>query len=124
MAFTMHRPAGGPELSVVVPTFNERDNIELLLARLEAALRGIEWEGIYVDDDSPMVPLTRSAVLRKPIRASAVSSGSAAAACLLRSSKECLRAARHTWRSSMPTSSMTRRRSRECSAPSKNKASI
>ena len=32
MAFTMHRPAGGPELSVVVPTFSERDNIELLLA--------------------------------------------------------------------------------------------
>ena len=52
MAFTMHRPAGGPELSVVVPTFNERDNIELLLARREAALCGIEWEVIYVDDDS------------------------------------------------------------------------
>jgi hypothetical protein len=42
VAFTVHRPAGGPELSVVVPTFNEPDDIELLLARLEAALCGIE----------------------------------------------------------------------------------
>ncbi len=43
----------GVELSVVVPTFNERDNIEPLLTRLEAALRGIAWEVIFVDDDSP-----------------------------------------------------------------------
>jgi dolichol-phosphate mannosyltransferase len=41
------------ELTVVVPTFNERDNVEALLARLDAALRGIEWEVVYVDDDSP-----------------------------------------------------------------------
>ena len=41
------------ELTVVVPAFNERDNIEPLVARLEIALRGIEWEVVYVDDDSP-----------------------------------------------------------------------
>ena len=41
------------ELTIVVPTFNERDNIGLLIARLDAALRGIEWEVLYVDDDSP-----------------------------------------------------------------------
>jgi len=41
------------ELTVVVPTFNERDNVEALLARLDAALRGIEWEVVYVADDSP-----------------------------------------------------------------------
>jgi len=41
------------ELTVVVPTFNERDNVEALLTRLDAALRGIEWEVVYVDDDSP-----------------------------------------------------------------------
>ena len=41
------------ELSVVVPTFNERDNIEPLFVRLETALDGIAWEVIYVDDDSP-----------------------------------------------------------------------
>lgn len=43
----------GVELTVVVPTFNERDNVEVLLSRLEAALCGIEWEVVYVDDDSP-----------------------------------------------------------------------
>ena len=46
-------PPQGVELTVVVPTFNERDNIEVLLARLDAALRGIAWEVVYVDDDSP-----------------------------------------------------------------------
>ncbi|MBV9154274.1 MAG: glycosyltransferase family 2 protein [Alphaproteobacteria bacterium] len=43
----------GPELCVVVPTFNERDNIDLLVERLGWALQGIEWEVVFVDDDSP-----------------------------------------------------------------------
>ena len=41
------------ELSVVVPTFNERENIPRLLNRLEQALNGISYEVIIVDDDSP-----------------------------------------------------------------------
>jgi len=41
------------ELTVVVPSFNEIDNVEPLIERLHAALDGIEWEVIYVDDDSP-----------------------------------------------------------------------
>lgn len=41
------------ELSVVIPTFEERDNIPELLARLETALAGVAWEVILVDDDSP-----------------------------------------------------------------------
>jgi dolichol-phosphate mannosyltransferase len=41
-----------PELAIVVPTLNERDNIEPLLARLDAALAGIRWEAVFVDDDS------------------------------------------------------------------------
>lgn len=42
-----------PQLSVVVPVFNERDNIPPLLAEIAAALRGrIDYEVIYVDDDS------------------------------------------------------------------------
>jgi dolichol-phosphate mannosyltransferase len=42
-----------PQLSVVVPVFNERDNIPPLLAEIAAALRGrIAYEVIYVDDDS------------------------------------------------------------------------
>jgi dolichol-phosphate mannosyltransferase len=42
-----------PELSVVVPTFNERDNVTVLYRRLEAALAGIAWEVVFVDDNSP-----------------------------------------------------------------------
>jgi dolichol-phosphate mannosyltransferase len=45
--------AGLPELSVVVPTFNERDNVTVLYRRLEATLTGIAWEVIFVDDNSP-----------------------------------------------------------------------
>jgi len=41
------------ELSVIVPTFNERDNVGPLVARLDACLAGIAWEVIFVDDDSP-----------------------------------------------------------------------
>src|SRR5438270_7955322 len=43
----------GPELCVVVPTFNERDNVDVLVGRLERTLRGIAWEVVFVDDDSP-----------------------------------------------------------------------
>lgn len=41
------------ELAVVVPTFNERENIPLLIERLEACLEGLNWEAVIVDDDSP-----------------------------------------------------------------------
>ena len=42
-----------PQLSVVVPVFNERDNIPPLLAEIAVALRGkIDYEVICVDDDS------------------------------------------------------------------------
>lgn len=40
------------ELSVIVPSFNERDNIAPLIAKLAECLGGIAWEVIYVDDDS------------------------------------------------------------------------
>ncbi|MFG1291267.1 glycosyltransferase family 2 protein [Xanthobacter versatilis] len=46
-------PPAVPELSVIVPTFNERDNVEVLFAQLEAALDAVAWEAIFVDDDSP-----------------------------------------------------------------------
>jgi dolichol-phosphate mannosyltransferase len=42
-----------PELSVVVPTFNERDNVVPLFRKVETALAGRAWEVIYVDDNSP-----------------------------------------------------------------------
>jgi dolichol-phosphate mannosyltransferase len=42
-----------PQLSVIVPTFNERDNVATLYRRLETALAGVAWEVIFVDDNSP-----------------------------------------------------------------------
>jgi dolichol-phosphate mannosyltransferase len=44
--------AGIPELAIVVPTFNERANIEPLLAKIDAALLNVPWEVVFVDDDS------------------------------------------------------------------------
>lgn len=40
------------ELSIVVPTYRERENIGPLHAALERALAGVAWELIFVDDDS------------------------------------------------------------------------
>lgn len=42
-----------PELSIIVPTFNERANVDELVGRLTAVLAGVDWEVIFVDDDSP-----------------------------------------------------------------------
>lgn len=42
-----------PEVSVVVPTFSEAENLEELHARLVRSLDGEDWELIIVDDDSP-----------------------------------------------------------------------
>ncbi|MET4204069.1 glycosyltransferase family 2 protein [Bradyrhizobium sp. LA6.12] len=42
-----------PELSVIVPTFNERDNVTVLYRRLEATLANVAWEVVFVDDNSP-----------------------------------------------------------------------
>ncbi len=42
-----------PQLSIVVPTFNEAGNVAELRDRVAAALPGVDWELIYVDDDSP-----------------------------------------------------------------------
>jgi len=43
----------GPELTVIAPTFNERDNVGPLVEKLAATLQGVRWEVIFVDDDSP-----------------------------------------------------------------------
>ena len=39
-------------LTIIIPTLNERDNIEPLVARLMATLPDVAWEAIFVDDDS------------------------------------------------------------------------
>jgi dolichol-phosphate mannosyltransferase len=45
------RPA--PELSVIVPTFNERANVPILVERLSHLLAACNWEVVFVDDNSP-----------------------------------------------------------------------
>ena len=40
------------ELAVIIPTLNERQNVTPIVERLTAALKGLEWEVIFVDDDS------------------------------------------------------------------------
>ncbi|MDA8249564.1 MAG: glycosyltransferase family 2 protein [Rhodospirillales bacterium] len=49
---TQAPPAAAPDLCVVVPVLNERDNIAPLVERLRHTLAGIAWEVIFVDDDS------------------------------------------------------------------------
>ena len=41
------------ELAIVLPTLNERGNLAALVERLDAALSGLSWEAIFVDDNSP-----------------------------------------------------------------------
>src|SRR3982075_3480208 len=50
---TPPQAVGLPQLSVIVPTFNERDNVTMLFRRLETALAGVSFEVIFVDDNSP-----------------------------------------------------------------------
>jgi dolichol-phosphate mannosyltransferase len=42
----------GPELTVIVPTRNEHDNVCAVYEALCRTLEGIDWEVIFVDDDS------------------------------------------------------------------------
>jgi dolichol-phosphate mannosyltransferase len=42
-----------PQLSIIVPTFNESKNVVALSERLAIALDGTDWEVIFVDDNSP-----------------------------------------------------------------------
>ena len=44
--------AGSPAVSVVVPLFNEEENVPILQSELTAALSGLDYEIIFVDDGS------------------------------------------------------------------------
>jgi dolichol-phosphate mannosyltransferase len=50
---TMAALRSGPELAIIVPTFNERGNIAELIRRLVECLGDRSWEVVFVDDDSP-----------------------------------------------------------------------
>jgi dolichol-phosphate mannosyltransferase len=43
---------GSPMISVIVPLFNEEENVPILQAELTAALSGLDYEIIFVDDGS------------------------------------------------------------------------
>ncbi|MGX7925181.1 glycosyltransferase family 2 protein [Tsuneonella sp. HG094] len=42
-----------PKLAIILPTFNERDNLAPMIPRIEAALGASGWEVVIVDDSSP-----------------------------------------------------------------------
>jgi dolichol-phosphate mannosyltransferase len=48
-----HEMATTPEISIVIPTFNETDNIVEVIESVTKALADVAWEIIVVDDDSP-----------------------------------------------------------------------
>ncbi len=56
------------ELTVVVPVYNERANVARLVSHLSAALVGIEYEVVFVDDFSPdgTAQAVRAAALEDP----------------------------------------------------------
>jgi dolichol-phosphate mannosyltransferase len=62
MPYSAHSPAlitppqgdtGGAQLSIIVPTFNEIENVQEIVSRVRRVLQEIRWEIIFVDDDSP-----------------------------------------------------------------------
>jgi len=57
-----------PELSLVIPTFNEREGIAQLLAELKAALDGIAWEIVFVDDSTDGTDLILAEIARTDAR--------------------------------------------------------
>lgn len=56
------------ELAVILPTFNERESVPVVLEALARALEGIEWEVVFVDDHSPdgTAELVREIALENP----------------------------------------------------------
>jgi dolichol-phosphate mannosyltransferase len=68
LAQAVHAAAKPLELAIVLPTFNERKNLETLVERLHDALQGIAWEAIIVDDNSPdgTADTARAISLRDP----------------------------------------------------------
>ncbi|MBI4286756.1 MAG: glycosyltransferase [Chloroflexi bacterium] len=58
------------KVSVVIPTYNERENITPLVEQLDRALSGFSYEAVFVDDDSKdgTAELIRSLAGKYPVR--------------------------------------------------------
>jgi dolichol-phosphate mannosyltransferase len=59
---------GAPELSVVVPVRDEEASIAVLAGEIAAALAGLEWEAVWVDDGSRDASRERLRALPAPHR--------------------------------------------------------
>ncbi len=46
-------PLPAPEITLILPTFNERKNLVEMINRIAFALSGVAWEVVVVDDNSP-----------------------------------------------------------------------
>ena len=53
------------KISVVVPTFNESENVGNLVNQIDYALKGIEYEIIFVDDSKDNTPEVIEAVMKE-----------------------------------------------------------
>ncbi|MCM1309051.1 MAG: glycosyltransferase, partial [Butyrivibrio sp.] len=73
-------------LSVVIPTFNEADNIKRLIEEIDAALQNVPYEIIFVDDSTDSTPrlLAEAAGLDSRIRFEHRENGSGLATAVLR----------------------------------------
>ena len=52
-------------ISIVIPTYNEKDNIYPLLSRIDNALPGIDYEIIFVDDSTDETPSVLEAAAKE-----------------------------------------------------------
>jgi|SRR6516164_6211781 len=85
-------------LTIVVPTLNERENIEPLVVLLAETLPDTAWEAIFVDDDSRDGTSEHVRALARRNRGCAVFNGSAGAVSQQLASKVCSLLARPTSR--------------------------
>ena len=44
------------KVSIIIPTFNEEDNVGNLVNQIDYALKGINYEVIFVDDSNDNTP--------------------------------------------------------------------
>jgi dolichol-phosphate mannosyltransferase len=58
------------KISIIIPTYNEKDNIAPLLSRVDKALSGYDYEILIVDDDSKdgTIELASSLADRYPVK--------------------------------------------------------